>query len=532
MKFKAYYLVIKLFVIHSLIGCRPTKHLLLIFITVLEAITTYGGTANRTKIVLSGDARGRKRPLNILFIIVDDLRPELGCYGAQHVRSPNIDHLAASGALFDRAYCQFPLCAPSRASLLSGTRPSSTKVFDLYTDFREALPAIQSLPQFFKDNGYYTDRFGKVFHIDDVQSWSKVYPPKNFGPSQPERRSPYVSHAINEAGWKKFEQAKAAGLTGVALERSQRGPAYEIADVSDDSLPDGRIALEAIIALKSMKNRQQPFFIAVGFNKPHLPFVAPRKYWELYDRKTIKVADNVFPPADAPLSLGSSAEFFTYTDVPEERPVPADYARIARHGYYACISYIDAQVGRILTELDLLGLTDNTIVVLWGDNGFKLGEYGSWGKSSNFELDSRIPLIIRVPGYPENIKIRGLVEMIDIYPTLAELTGFAIPSHTEGKSLAALLNDPTKVGKDAAFTQCTRLDRMGYSMRTERYRFTRWVKNGEKDMLELYDHANDPGENTNLAVRPDLHAICKKLSKLMESQISVKYMSQGKTYEQ
>lgn len=259
--------------------------------------------------------------LTVLFIAADDLRPELACYGAAQVKSPNLDRLARTGVLFERAYCQFPLCGPTRASLLSGTRPDSTKVHDLYSDFRAALPAIQSLPQWFKDQGYYTDRFGKIFHIDDVASWTPAYPPQKFGPAEPGKRAPYASAAINEAGWKKFDRAKAAGLVGMALERSQRGPAYEIADVDDDDLIDGQTAL----------------------------------------------------------AMDDGVEFYTYTDVPATRPVPDEYARIARHGYYACVSYMDAQVGRVLDELERLGLSDSTIVVFWGDHGFKLGDHGGWG---------------------------------------------------------------------------------------------------------------------------------------------------------
>lgn len=467
--------------------------------------------------------------LNVLLIMVDDLRPELNCYRAGQIKSPNIDRLAASGTVFTRAYCQYPVCSPSRASMLSGTRPTSTQVYDLYSDFRVALPRIQSLPEWFKNNGYYTDRFGKIFHIDDARSWSAVYPEQKFGPAEPQRRSPYFSKEINEAGWKKFEEAKANGLTGVALERSQRGPAYEIADAEDEELPDGKIATEGIKALQ--KTRNQPFFMAIGFHKPHLPFVAPRKYWDMYDRSSIPVAENVYPPADAPYALGNGAEFYTYTDVPAARPVPDEYARIARHGYYACVSYVDAQIGRVLDELERLGLHKNTVVVLVGDHGFKLGEHGSWGKSSNFELDARVPLIVRMPGCTSGKQAQGLVEMLDIYPTLAELTGIPVPSHAEGKSFARLLKNPGLPGKDAAFTQCTRGDRMGYSMRTDAYRFTKWIKKGEPDAWELYDVIKDPGENDNLAALPAMRSLCEKLSGQMDRKISVQYLARPLTDE-
>lgn len=464
---------------------------------------------------------------NILLIMVDDLRPELNCYGASQIKSPNMDRLASSGTTFLSAYCQYPVCAPSRASMLSGTRPTSTKVYDLYTDFREALADIPSLPELFKNSGYYTDRFGKIFHIDDVRSWTPPYPEQKFGPSEPKRRSPYASPELNEAGWLKFEEAKRNGLIGVELERSQRGPAYEIADVDDEQLPDGKIATEGVKALQEAKERGDPFFIAVGFHKPHLPFVAPRKYWDMYDRDSIQVAENVVPPAGAPYALGDAAEFYTYTDVPDSRPIPNEYARLARHGYYACVSYVDAQVGRVLDELERLKLDRNTIVVLVGDHGFKLGEHGSWGKSSNFEVDARVPLIVRVPGYKPNTVVPGLVEMLDIYPTLATLANLPLPEHVEGQSFDYLLKKPYAPGKEAAFTQCARGDRMGYSMRTARYRFTKWIKRGKPDAWELYDHSNDPNENNNLAVLPGLKELCEQFSKQIDQQISVQYLPQA-----
>jgi arylsulfatase A-like enzyme len=459
-----------------------------------------------------------ERP-NILFIAIDDLRPELGCYGAAPVRSPHLDAFARGAVLFEHAYCQFPLCAPSRASMLTGARPDSTGVRDLYSDFRAALPAIESLPQFFKNRGYYTDRFGKIFHIDDVASWTPPRPPEKFGPGDPAKRAPYSDEALNRAGWAKFDRAKAAGLTGMALERSQRGPAVEIAEVPDEATPDGRIADQAIAALRQRREDGRPFFLGVGFLKPHLPFVAPRKYWEMYDRAALPVARNTQPPANAPLALGDGVEFYTYTDVPAARPVPDDYARLARQGYYACVSFVDAQIGRLLAELDRLGLRDNTLVVVWGDHGFKLGEHGGWGKLTNFELDTRVPLIVRVPGIRGGTRVAGLVEAVDIYPTLVELAGFSPPPHLEGASFAPLLRDPAHPGKTAVFTECKRdgEDWVGYSMRTERYRITRWSKPGAADSLELYDHESDPEENLNLSGRPDLAGLQAELLRKLQA---------------
>jgi arylsulfatase A-like enzyme len=451
-------------------------------------------------------AEAARRP-NILFIAIDDLNNELGCYGASYVKSPNLDRFARSGVLFERAYCQLAMCAPSRASVLTGARPASTKVSGLYDNFRDALPNIQTLPELFKNHGYFADRIGKVFHLDDVQSWSKSYSAPRFGPQGPERRTPYFNQAINEKGWKKFDLAKAKGLIGAALERSQRGPLTEIADCEDDELLDGKIAKEAVERLRELQEKGQPFFLAVGFHKPHLPFSAPRKYWDLYDRASLPIAKNVHPPENAPYAVGNSVEFMTYTDVPKERPIPEDFARLARHGYYACISFTDAQVGRVLDELDRLGLKDNTIVVLWSDHGFKLGEHGSWGKATNFEWDARVPLIVRAPGFKKNVRASGIVELVDLYPTLAELAGLPRPAHLEGSSFVPVLEKPDRIWKHAAFTEHARGNRMGHSIRTTLHRLVRWAKDGEPDSFELYYYAMDRRENVNLAGKPEFAAM-------------------------
>jgi arylsulfatase A-like enzyme len=443
---------------------------------------------------------GGPRRLNVLFLAIDDLRPELGCYGAAAVRTPHLDRFARSAAVFERAYCQFPLCAPSRASLLTGTRPDTTRVQDLYSDFRVALPDIETLPQYFKQRGYFADRLGKIFHLDDVASWTPARPPEKFGPTEPAKRAPYSDEALNEAGWRKFDAAKAAGLTGMALERSQRGPAVEITDLPDDALPDGKIAADAIALLRRLREENRPFFLAVGFLKPHLPFVAPRQYWNLYDEPSLPLPANRTRVA-SPVALGDGVEFYTYTDVPAARPVPDDFARRATRGYLACVSFVDAQVGRVLDELERLGLADDTIVVVWGDHGFKLGEHGGWGKLTDFEIDARVPLMVRDPGAKTGQRVRALVEAVDVYPTVVELAGGTPPAHLEGTSLVPLLRDPQRPWKTAAFTQCRRDGETweGRSIRTDRYRLTRWRNPGESDQIELYDHAVDPQEDDNLA---------------------------------
>ncbi len=437
---------------------------------------------------------------NVLFIAVDDLRPELGCYGATYIKSPNIDRLAASGMVFNRAYCQQAVCSPSRSSLLTGMRPDTTKVWDLDTHFRTAQPDVVTLLQNFKNNGYFVQGMGKIFHggFNDEPSWSVPW------------RSPRAPmYALEE----NRELAQRQNKTGQANNRrksrgpNSRGPAFEGADVPDNTYQDGRVADLAIETLRELSTRQEPFFLAVGFVKPHLPFVSPRKYWDLYNPTTIDLAPNKFYPKNAPdyAILKSSGELRSYYGIPAGS-IPDDLARQLKHGYFAAVSYTDAQVGRLLDELDRLGLSDNTIIILWGDHGWKLGEHDSWAKHSNCENDANAPLILSMP----HMKHAGehtdaLVEFVDIYPTLSELAGLPLPDHLEGTSFKPLLDDPDRPWKTAAFSQYPRSVHgglMGYSMKTDRYRFTVWVSRNDHtqiDAIELYDHQTDPQENINIA---------------------------------
>lgn len=439
-------------------------------------------------------------PPNVLFIAVDDLRPELGCYGVAEIKSPNLDALARRGMVFDRAYCQQAVCSPSRSSLLTGTRPDTTKVYDLQTHFRKALPDVVALPQLFKNNGYFTLAMGKIYHhgYDDPASWSV---PTAF---------PKASHGAERAP--KDSDAPAG-------KKAARGPAFRAADGPDNSLHDGELADMAVRALGNLKTNSQPWFLAVGFLKPHLPFVSPKKYWELYDPAKIPLAPNPFRPKDAPsYAVVTSGELRSYEGVPAGEHLPDAYARQLKHGYYAAVSYTDAQIGRVLAELDRLGLRDNTIIVLWGDHGWKLGEHDAWAKHSNVENDTHAPLILAAPG----MKAAGqhspaLVEFVDIYPTLAELAGLPLPKQLEGVSFKPLLENPSQPWKSAAFSQYPRGQNgglMGYSMRTDRYRFTVWVSksnHAKVDAVELYDHQTDPQENQNIANQPAHAALVKEL---------------------
>jgi iduronate 2-sulfatase len=446
---------------------------------------------------------------NILFIAIDDLRPELGCYGVPVVQSPNIDRLAKKGMVFDRAYCQQAVCSPSRTSLLTGTRPDTTKVWDLSTHFRKAHPDIVALPQLFKENGYFTEAMGKIYHhgLDDPASWSvpTLYP-----------KAPHGAGAREEDP----DGAK------VELSAKGRGPVVEQVDGPDNCLHDGELADMAVKALKDLKGKSQPFFLAVGFIKPHLPFNAPQKYFDLYDAAKIPLAPNPYFPIGAPkYAVGPGGEVGSYSGVPAVRPFPEDFARKLKLGYYACVSYVDAQVGRVLDELERQGMSTNTIVILWGDHGWKLGEHQSWAKHTNVENDTRAPLMIYVPGMANTGKhTPALVEFVDVYPTLAELAGLPLPKTLEGTSFKPLLDDPKKDWKTAVFSQYPRKvgkkNLMGYTMRTDRYRLTRWVErkdHSQVDAVELYDHLTDPQENTNVVNVAANKALVERLTAQWEA---------------
>jgi arylsulfatase A-like enzyme len=444
---------------------------------------------------------------NVLFIAVDDLRPELGCYGHPLVQSPNIDKLAARGTVFNRAYCQQAVCSPSRSSLLTGRRPDSTKVYDLVTHFRTALPDVVTLPQHFKNNGYVSRGVGKIYHggYDDANSWSAPHEAGRARAYGPEGQK-LVARLQQEAKQKKRVPKKQANRV--------RGLPVEAPDVADDYLNDGAIANRAIEILEEVKDK--PFFLAVGFLKPHLPFVAPKVYWDLYDPAKIKLPENKKPPEGAPAYAPPPwGELRAYHGMPKApNPVPDETARQLIHGYYASVSYMDAQVGKVLAALDRLKLADNTVIILWGDHGWQLGEYGAWCKHSNYETSTRAALVMSRPGQKgAGKKTNALVEFVDIYPSLAELCGLPKPDGAEGMSFAPLLDDPTKSWKSAAFSQYPRGKRMGYAMRTDRYRLVEWVGPGEAEKeYELYDHRSDPGETVNVASRPENATVLKELT--------------------
>ncbi len=510
---------------------------------------------------------GTSKKPNILFIACDDLRPELGCYGKDYIHSPNIDGLAKKGMVFDRAYVQQAVCSPSRTSLITGTRPDTTKVWDLVTHFRTTFPNVTTLMQNFKNNGYFVQGMGKIFHgsLNDEASWSvpwqvpkaEVYalpedaarvgknenvqgePDGTKGNNAGAEPSTYSTPGVDsnavatttppttdKKGKKKKGKAgdATAGGGDEGGKYNIRGPIYECADVPDNTFTDGKVADLAVKTLQELAKKDQPFFLAVGFIKPHLPWVSPKKYWDMYDPAQIALAPNQFLPVDAPEYAVNpqDGEFRAYKGVPPTGRVPDEVQHKLKQAYFAGISYTDAQIGKVLDELKKLGLDKNTIVILWGDHGWKLGEHSTWGKHTNVENDVNAPLIISVPEMKNaGQHSKALVEHVDIYPTLSELAGLPLPSHLEGTSFAPLLDHPDQPWKTAAFSQYPRpkgkgtdVPLMGYSMRTDRYRFTVWVARDDHskiNAIELYDHQTDPQENTNIAKKAENADLVKKL---------------------
>ena len=475
-------------------------------------------------LVTAGLARAADAPRpNVLLICVDDLKPLLGCYGDAVVRTPNIDRLAARGTRFDRAYCNQALCAPSRNSLMTGLRPTSTGIYDLATNFRVATPDAVTLGQLFRRHGWRTESLGKIMHsghgnFEDAASWTVPHWVPSAGI--------YVTAAaiaIRKSATERLASQKSGangGLPAVAF-----GPLVETAELPDDAYPDGQLANEAIRRLRAAESGQ-PFFLAVGFVKPHLPFSAPRKYWDLYDRAKFPLAAVQAPPADAPgYAAVQSVELRLYADFPTDAPLSAEKQRELIHGYHAATSFMDAQVGRVIDELDRLQLSANTIIALWGDHGWHLGDHGLWGKVTNYEDATRIPLLVVDPRRGRaGTSSRALIETVDLYPTLAELAGVPVPANMQeldGRSFANVVRDPAAVTKEAVFQVVPRALPgggvvLGRAVRTDRHRLVEWKKPGAAAAtaeLELYDYATEPLEKRNLA--RDRPAVVSRLRALL-----------------
>ncbi|MCC6682006.1 MAG: sulfatase [Phycisphaeraceae bacterium] len=449
--------------------------------------------------------------MNALFIATDDLNEEIGCLGSPIAQTPNIDRLAASGMLFRHAYTQQAVCNPSRASLFTGLKPDTLKVWDLRTHYRDTHPDVVTLGQLFKQNGYQSLSIGKILHAGlpgDPPSWTE--PELLFNGSGPA----YVDDPAH----------------GVDTSKKGKKTATQCLDVPDDAYVDGKVAAAAIEALRKYQQEGKSFFLGVGFRKPHLPFTAPRKYWELYDPNAIPGPEPATSPRNVPeIALHNFKELRGYSDMPKEGQPTPEQVRHLRHGYYAAITYCDAQIGKVLDELDRLGLADNTIVVFWSDHGFHIGEHALWAKTSDFERDAHVPLIIRYPGMTTAGQTSdALVELLDMYPTLADLAGLQAPDTLEGKSLRPVLENPAAQVREAALTQHPRpayyTDKpevMGYSIRTQRYRYTEWRKFDSGDIVarELYDHDKDQIESDNIVDEPALTDQVRLLHEQMERAI-------------
>lgn len=456
------------------------------------------------KIEAAGDIKNDNGKPNVLFIAVDDLRPQLGCYGAKETISPSIDKLAQSGVTFTNAYCSVPVCGASRASLLKGARGTRERFVSYAARADKDMPNADSLPMTFKKDGYDTMSVGKVYHHstqDDLNAWTQ----KPWAP----RGSCWMCYVTDEA--KKIRQ----NYREKALKEGRKiklgnGPAFEAGDVPDNGYPDGKIADQAIKDLKILKKEGKPFFLGVGFHKPHLPFLAPKKYWDMYNPDKLTLANNPLRAQNAPNCAFSfdSRELRRWVGIPKKGPIPEEIARKAIHGYYACVSYADAQVGRVIAKLDKLGLRDNTIIVFWGDHGWQLGEHGLWGKHTNFNASLNAPLIISAPGMKKDVVCDALVEFVDIYPTLCDLAHIPKPSHLDGESLVPLLKNPNAPWKDAVFSRFL----AGESVRTKRYLYTEWSSPGKKPYARmLYDLQKDPQESVNVAEQSKNAQLVKQL---------------------
>jgi len=463
-------------------------------------------------------ASAAERRLNVLFLAADDMRPQLGCYGDTTVKSPNLDRLAAGGMVFQRAFCQQALCSPSRISLLSGRHIWTTRIDQIGPTLRSTMPDIVTLPQLFKNSGWHTRSLGKIYHIgiDDPASWSVP----SFVTKVP-RLGPEGSTRVKAARDKQREAGVQDPDKG-PKKAIYAGPAFEAPDCRDEDLADGDTAVQAIAALREYaKQPEQPFFLAVGFVNPHVPWVAPKRYYDLYKPEELKLPDNRYVPRDAPkFAAASGDDFYWYGNVPKDRVITDEFGRRCLHGYLAAISYVDACVGRVLDELDRLGLGENTVVVFWGDHGYYMGEHNWWGgKHNNYEGATHAPLLVRVPGMKAGgQKTRALVEFVDIFPSLAELAKLPPPEGLEGRSFARLIDDPKAPWDKAAFSEYPKGGNRGVAMRTDRYRYVEWRdKKGERVARELYDHEVDPQENQNVADKPENAALLERLAAQMKA---------------
>lgn len=444
---------------------------------------------------------------NILLILVDDLKPAIGAFGDKTAITPNLDKLTNRGLRFEAAYCNQAVCAPSRFNLMLGSRSTSSGIYNFGKDLREVYPNAVTMPQFFASHGYRTESLGKVYHIGH----GNFGDPASF--SVPHFKELVVEYKLPESTGGQLTREEGyfsnQGKFDSDGKLRPRGAAFEAPDVDDLAYADGRVAAETIKRLTAAKERKEPFFITAGFARPHLPFSVPKKYWDLYDPAKLPVVTSSESPKGAPkwaVKKGTSGEISAYKPVPEKGEIDAQLARKLTHGYYASTSYVDAQIGKVLSAVDQLDLAKNTIIVLWGDHGFHLGELGIWTKHVNYEIATRIPIVIAAPGVTKpGSATEQLAETVDIYPTLAALAGLpqpTVPQPIDGINLLPVLKDPATKIRDHAYHCFPRGGKLGRAIRTDRYRLVDWRPIGKpnaKPVFELYDYTEGPVETTNLA---------------------------------
>jgi len=482
-----------------------------------------------------------RMPPNVLFISIDDLRPALGVYGDSAAITPNIDQLASEGMTFRQTFCQSAVCAPSRASLMTGVRPDSTRVWHLGDKFREINPQAVTMPQYFSRFGYHTVNIGKIFHnyMPDSVSWDEpdMRPKQYLRPEWLGRDGEtfYISEEVQ-----KSQVIKRDSLLKLRPIRYadgwNTGPAWEAADVHDTLYYDGAQTELAKRTLNRLSEMDQPFFFGLGYFRPHLPFAVPKKYWDLYDQEQIPLAPNPELPEGSPIFTANSMyelrhyDGFSHIGHPTSSyRMSEDTARILKHGYYASVSYVDALLGDLMEHLKSLGLYENTIIVVWGDHGWKLGDHNSWGKMTNFNIDLQVPVIVRYPGQKNRgAQTMAMTELVDLFPSICELAGIDVPAYTQGLSFVPLLEDPNLAWKPATFSQFHRRPRvsadgnryMGYSMNTSEYHYIEWYTwdhktgmRGEYVATELYDRLHDPYETRNIAEEAVNKDLIEQLSK-------------------
>ena len=435
---------------------------------------------------------------NVIFISVDDLRPQLNCYGKKQIFSPNIDSLALSSYLYKNAVCNYPVCGASRASVLTGLRPNYKRFTNYKSRADVDAPDVMTIGKWFKKNGYYTISNGKIFHNknDSPESWS-----------EPAWRA--------DKNWRDYQTQK---NIDIAKENNGVANSYEIGENQINEYADSKMINKSINDIKKLKLQNQPFLLSIGFLKPHLPFNAPKKFWDLYQESKIKLATNRFQPKNSPnVSMHTYGELRKYIDIPENKDIsiPDSIQRILIQGYYACVSYIDNEIGRLIDELKKNKLYDNSIIILWGDHGWQLGEHSLWAKHCNYQTSLKVPLIVKYPNQKNQIQINSIVELVDIYPTLCELCNIDKPDHLQGKSLVNLNENNKSIGYSKYHK--------GWTVTTNDYSYTEWRNNNSDTSFAkmMYNLIKDPNENNNISIFSSNNLTQKKFSNKIDSIVKL-----------